>query len=165
MTYFTLTLLSVILAITVNSVSVYLQKHRRVYDKFDNGLMVHSIVITPCWVIFALLLSELNQVYEIDIPEYPVAGYLLIGIAICLFVASIRQIGSGALINANFFQKQETKPVKSGVYKYLKNPIYDSYFLVFIGLGLALSNATFFIIAGISFIGLNIIESKIERIE
>jgi len=120
-------------------------------------------VITPFWLTFVLLISGLNQAYGIDMPEYPSVGYLLIVIATSLFVVSIRQIGSGALVNANFFQKSRVKPISTGVYKFLKNPIYDSYSLLFMGLGFALSNAAFFVIAGVSFIGLNIIESKIER--
>jgi len=161
--YLTLTALSLVLAITVNSASVYLHRRWRIYDGFENGLLVHGLVITPFWLTFVLLISGLNQAYGIDMPEYPSVGYLLIVIATSLFVVSIRQIGSGALVNANFFQKSRVKPISTGVYKFLKNPIYDSYSLLFMGLGFALSNAAFFVIAGVSFIGLNIIESKIER--
>lgn len=112
-----------------------------------------------------MLLGNLNKMFSISIIKVPFIGYGLIAIAIGLFVVSTSQIGSGALVNVNFFQKNKTKYVTTGVYKYLKNPIYDSYFLLFIGLGFALSNAAFFIIAGLSFVGLNIIEGKIERIE
>lgn len=165
MGYLLLTSLILVLAIAVNSTSVYFQKDRRFYDRFDSGLLVHGLVITPLWLVFALLLAELNQTFGIDMPEYPIVGYLLIVVALSLFVMSIKQVGSSALVNANFFQKSKVKPISTGVYKFLKNPIYDSYFLLFIGLGFALSNAAFFIIAGISYIGLNIIESKVERIE
>lgn len=157
--------LSLVLAVAVNSTSVYRQKHRRTYDRFNNGLLIHILVIMPFWVLFVVLLSGLNQAYSINISKYPTFGYSLIVIAMLLFVTSIRQIGYGALVNANFFQKNIGKPVSKGVYKYLKNPIYDSYLLVFIGLGFVLANAAFFIIAGLSFVGLNIIEGKIERIE
>jgi len=165
MVYLILTTLSLILAVAVNSTSVYLQKHKLFYDKFERGLLVHGLTITPFWVLFALLLSGLNGTYKIDIPEYLGVGYLSVIIAIGLFVVSIRQLGLGALVNANFFKKNSIKPVSLGIYKLFKDPIYDSYFLLFIGLGFAMSNAAFFIIATISFIGLNIIESKVERIE
>ena len=165
MTYLLLTVFSFTLAVFVNSMSVYLQRQRHIYDKFENGLLVHILIITPFWLVFALLIGGLDQAYLIDMPKYPALGYLLVIIALALFVASIRQIGSGALVNANFFRKDKTKFINRGVYEYLKNPIYDSYSLLFIGVGFALSNAVFFIIAGFSFVGLNVIESKVERLE
>ncbi len=164
MTYLLLTIFSFNLAIFVNSMSVYLQRHNHSYDRFENSLLVHSLIITPFWVLFVLLVGGLDQAYKIDMPNFSVIGYALVLAAVGLFALSIKEIGSGALVNANLFRKNKTKPTLSGVYRYLKNPIYDSYLLLFIGVGFALSNAIFFIIAATSFFGLNIIESRVERI-
>ncbi len=163
MRYLMLTITAFILAITVNSTSVYLQKQWGIYKRFKHGMYVHGLVITPAWVLFILLLSGLNRHYTINIPHTGVAGPLLVLVAIVLFVAAISKIGSQALLNGNFFKK--VKIVNTGVYRYVKNPIYDSYALLFTGLGLTLHNGSFLIIAATSLLGLNVVESKIEQIK
>lgn len=162
MRYLIVTISAFILAITVNSTSVYLQKHRGIYTRCKHGMYVHGLVITPAWILFVLLLSGLNRHNTVNIPHTGVAGPFFVFIAILLFVAAISKIGTQALLNGNFFQKVEI--VNTGMYRYVKNPIYDSYALLFIGLGLTLHNGSFLIIAAVSLLGLNCIESKIEQI-
>jgi protein-S-isoprenylcysteine O-methyltransferase Ste14 len=82
-------------------------------------------------------------------------------VAVLLVAASIKTIGLQALTNGNFFGK--AKVTKSNIYRYLNNPIYDGYFLLFIALGLLYGNAVFYVLALQSFIGLNLIETYFER--
>jgi len=162
MSYFVLTSIIFVLAITVNSLSVFLQKRYRLYDKFHHGWMIHSLIILPFWLLFTILVSQLDSHYTapFDLPILTWLGYGLITMSIVMFTFAIREVGSQALVNGNFFGKG--KMVNSGIYRFLKNPIYDSYMLFFVGLGFSFSNAAFFFLAVISYIGLNAIESRVE---
>ena len=164
MSYFVLTSIIFVLAITVNSLSVFLQKQHSVYDKFHHGWMLHSLIILPFWLLFTILVSQLNRHYIVsfDLPVSTWFGYGLIMMGTVMFTFAVREVGSQALVNGNFFGKG--KIVNSGIYRFLKNPIYDSYVLFFLGLGFSLSNAAFFFFAVMSYIGLNIIESRVEVI-
>ncbi len=163
MRYLLLTITAFILAITVNSTSVFLQKQHGIYKRFKYGMYVHGLVITPAWALFILLLSGLNRRYIVTIPHTGVVGPLLVLVSSVLFVAAVSKVGTQALLNGNFFKKVEF--INTGVYRYVKNPIYDSYALLFIGLGLTLHNGSFLIIAIVNLIGLNVVESKIEQIK
>lgn len=156
-----ITCFSLLLAVAVNSCSVYLQKQRRIYDKFRHGLLVHGLIILPFWLAFGFLASTLGSNYRLPTIPLPALGYVLTAAAICMFVTAVYSLGPGSLVNSNFFKA--TAFTKKGIYKFLRNPIYDSYWLFFLALGFITSNAAFFIIAGLSFIGLNVIESRIER--
>lgn len=153
---------SLLLAVAVNSCSVYMQRRRRIYDKFRHGLLLHALVILPFWLLFGFLVSTLDKHYKLQTVSLPILGYLLVALATSIFIAAIYVLGPGSLINSNFFKAE--RATQKGIYKFLKNPIYDSYWLFFLALGFITSNAAFFIVAGLSFIGLNIIESGIERI-
>lgn len=159
--YLLLTLASFYLAVAVNSTSVYLQKTKRIYDRSRHGLVIHATIISVFWLIFVAFLSQLNLYSSIVLPLWPIVGYGLAASADILFAVSISAIGSGSLINANFFH--DAKVVSSSIYRYLKNPIYDSYALFFVALGFLYGNGSYIVIAVASFIGLNIIESNIER--
>jgi protein-S-isoprenylcysteine O-methyltransferase Ste14 len=156
------TSLSLLAAVAVNSCSVYMQRRRHVYDKFRHGLLVHALVILPFWLLFGLLVSTLDGHYKLQTMSLPVLGYLLTVLAALIFVAAVYVLGPGSLINSNFFKPEAF--TQKGIYRYLKDPIYDSYWLLFLALGFMTSNAAFFIIAGLSFVGLNVIESRMERI-
>lgn len=162
MSYMLITSFSLLLAVGVNSCSVYMQRHRRIYDKFRHGMLLHALIILPFWLLFGFLLSTLDKHYKLQTISLPMLGYLLVVLATSIFIAAVYVLGPGSLINSNFFEAGHA--TKKGIYKYLKHPMYDSYWLLFLALGFITSNAAFFIIAGVSFIGLNIIESRIERI-
>ena len=164
MTYLLLTALCFIAAVTVNSVSVYAQKDNKTYDKFRHGLLIHTLVITPFWAFFIAMVGGLNQAVNIVIPSIPGIGLVLIIVAASMLGLSIKEVGAQALVNGNFFSKKTTVHSKSGIYKFLRDPIYDGYFVMFIGYGLFYANAAFFVLATLSFLGLNVIESHIEKI-
>jgi protein-S-isoprenylcysteine O-methyltransferase Ste14 len=162
MSYMLITSVSLLLAAAVNSCSVYLQSHHRIYERFRHGLLLHTLIILPFWLLFGLLLSMLDKHYRLQTISLPILGYLLAVLAVSIFVAAVYVLGPGSLININLFNAR--RATRKGIYKYFKDPIYDSYWLLFLALGFVTSNAAFFIISGLSFISLNIIESAIERI-
>ncbi|WP_343576959.1 methyltransferase [Mycobacterium sp.] len=162
MAYMLATSFSLLLAVLVNSCSVYMQRRRGVYDKFRHGQLVHAVIILPFWLLFGFLASTLNMHYKLPGVSLPGLGYVLAVSAAVIFIAAVYILGPGSLINSNFFRPGAA--ASRGIYRYFKNPIYDSYWVFFLALGFVTSNSAFFIIAGLSFIGLNVIESRIERI-
>lgn len=162
MAFMLITCFSLLLAVAVNSCSVYLQKHRHIYDKYQHGLLLHALIILPFWLLFGFFAGTLDRNYRLPTVSLPALGYALAAAATFIFIAAVSTLGPGSLINSSFFT--QTIVAQKGIYKFLRNPIYDSYWLLFFALGLIASNAAFFIISGLSFIGLNVIESRIERI-
>lgn len=150
------------LTIIVNCVTVYLQKTRRIYDRFGrHALTIHSVIISIFWGLFVI--SEFvtsKSDWRLD-NTYPVIGYGIMALALSVFILAISEIGYKALSNGNFFG-QPTKNLQ-GIYRFIPEPIYISYTLWFVGIGLASSLKVFFVFAAISLIGLVVIESQIER--
>jgi protein-S-isoprenylcysteine O-methyltransferase Ste14 len=164
MGYLLLTCVMFALAIGINSGSVFAQKHFKFYNRWrNNGWLLHSLVILPFWTIFIYLLLNLNSHYLIRFQAVPVIGYIFFALATLLFGLAIREIGWQSLLNGNWFGRGKIS--HSGIFTFLKNPIYDSYLLAFIGAALAGGNAAYFVIALESYIGLNIIERQVEQIK
>lgn len=160
--YFLLTCMVLAIAVGINSTSVYAQKRFRFYDRHKNGWLWHSLTILPAWVVFVYLLINVNSHYELRFDSLPTIGYVLYTLAILFFGLAMHKIGWKSLLNGNWFGRG--KVARSGIFKYLKNPIYDSYFLAFAGAAFASSNAAYFIIALESYIGLNVIQSRVEQL-
>lgn len=163
MGYLLLTCVMFALAIGINSGSVFAQKRFGFYDRWpNNGWLLHSLVILPFWTIFIYLLINLNSHYLLRFQAVPFLGYVLFGLATLLFGLAICEIGSQSLLNGNWFGRGQIS--HAGIFNFLENPIYDSYLLAFIGAALAGGNTAYFVIALESYIGLNIIESQVEKI-
>jgi protein-S-isoprenylcysteine O-methyltransferase Ste14 len=156
---------ALVVAVAINSTSVYIQKQYKFYTRTfgSNGQIIHSFIIVPFWIIFIIFASQLqlNLLFQYTFTNLWIVGLLLLLTAVSLFVSAIKIIGNGALTNSNFFTPQ--KKVISGVYRYFKNPMYDSYALFFLGLGLIFSNWSYIILSVLVWILLNCIESKVEN--
>jgi protein-S-isoprenylcysteine O-methyltransferase Ste14 len=162
MEYLLLTCVMFALAIGINSGSVFAQKRVGLYNRWrNNGWLLHSLVILPFWTIFIYLLINLNSHYLLRFQAVPAIGYVFFGLATLLFSLAIHEIGWQSLLNGNWFGRGKIS--HAGTFKFLKNPIYDSYLLAFIGAALAGGNTAYFVIALESYIGLNIIERKVEQ--
>ncbi|MDI3313380.1 MAG: methyltransferase [Mycobacterium sp.] len=164
MGYLLLTCAMFALAIGINSGSVFAQRHLRFYNRWhNNSWLLHSLAILPFWAFFIYLVMNLNRHYLLRFQSMPVIGYVFFGLAILLFGLAIREIGWQSLFNGNWFDRGRIS--HTSVFKFLKNPIYDSYLLAFVGAGLVSGNMAYFVIALESYIGLNIIETKVEQIK
>lgn len=162
MGYLLLTCVMFALAIGVNSGSVFAQKRFEFYSRWrNNGWLLHSLVILPFWTIFIYLLINLNSHYLLRFQAAPVIGYIFYGLAALLFWLAIREIGWQSLLNGNWFGRGKISHL--GIFNILENPIYDSYLLAFIGAALVDGNAAYFVIGLESYIGLNVIEGRIEQ--
>lgn len=154
------TIVLLILAATVNSASVYAQKRFNYYNRFGkNGFFVHSLVISPIWLLFLYCSARIPLNTFIESNELKFLGILGIIISLLVFTIAIRQLGSQALANGIFFGK--SKLTHSGIYQYLSDPIYDSYVLTAISVGIITGNANYFPIAAVLWLMLKI-ESFIE---
>ncbi len=153
---------ALILAIGVNTITIYLQKTRGLYDRFGkNAGRVHGIIISIFWGLF--IISEFlisNSSWRIA-ESYAVVGALVMSLALVIFIAAIKQIGFQALGNGNFFGSP-TRKLK-GVYNYIPEPIYVSYTVWFLGIGLITAQKGFFVLAILSIVGLIGVESRVEQ--
>ncbi len=153
---------ALVLAILANSAAVYLQKTRDIFKRFgSSAFTVHSLLISIPWGFFILTEFLANKSsWRLD-HTYPEIGYVIMAIALALFIAAIQQIGVNALGNGYFFGRPYRK--LGGIYRYVPEPIYWSYTIWFAGIGLVTSLKVFFIFSIISIIGLVGFESWIER--
>lgn len=163
MEYLVLTSVVFAVAIGINSGSVYAQKHHKFYDQWRNGWALHSVIILPAWIAFIYLLVNLNNQYKIQFDSVPAVGYALLILAAILLVLAIREIGWQSLSNGNWFGRGKIS--RGSIFKFLKDPIYDSYFLAFTSGAFTSGNAAYFILAAESYIGLNLIESHVEDVK
>ncbi|GAC1652970.1 MAG: hypothetical protein NVS4B6_29450 [Mycobacterium sp.] len=164
MGYLLLTCVMFAVATGINSGSVYAQKHFQFYDRWrHNGWLLHSLVILPFWAIVIYLLMNLNSHYLLRFRTVPIVGYVFFALATLLFVLALHEIGWHSLLNGTWFGRGSIS--HAGIFNFFKNPIYDSYLLSFIGAALAGGNVAYFVIALESYIGLNIIESRVEKIK
>lgn len=92
-----------------------------------------------------------------------VLGYLLVLAGLVLSGDSLRRLGLKKAMGYRFFNPQEKTWVQKGFYSKLKNPIYDGFVLIFIGLGLSRGISFDFYLALVSFILLNLILAPIEN--
>lgn len=152
-----------VLAITVNCLTVYLQKKHQIYDRFgDNAHKIHSLVIAFFWLAFiAFYMYFESQLTGATTFKSPILGYSLKLISLIIFYLSIKQIGSGALTNKDLFSGEWKK--LSGVYKYVNEPIYTSYTLFILGSAFVNGVDAFYYMSLISLVGLQIIEATIEN--
>lgn len=164
MGYLLLTCVMFAVATGINSGSVYAQKHFGFYDRWrHNGWLLHSLVILPSWITVVYLLMTLSNHYVLRFRAVPILGYSFFTLATLLFGLALSEIGWQSLFNGTWFGRGSVS--HAGIFKFLENPIYDSYLLSFIGAALASGNMAYIVIALESYIGLNVIESRVEQID
>ena len=152
-----------ILAIAVNSASVYAQKKSVFYPRFGkHAHTVHSIIISVFWLTFVVsyVLMEANATNNFF--QNVALGVGLKAVSVVLFLLSLKEIGPGALSNKNLFTGRNKQ--LGSVYKYIREPMYMSYTLFIFGSGVLTGEITFYILGIICIIGLQIIEAKSESV-
>jgi protein-S-isoprenylcysteine O-methyltransferase Ste14 len=153
-----------ILAILINCTAVYLQKRHSIYDKFGrNAHNLHAAIISVFWLFFIVsyVWLETQTPAGTAYSDSLIATFLKV-IAVLLFYLSIKQIGVSALTNKDLFTNKRRK--LSGVYLYIREPIYLSYTIFIFASGMATGIEAFYYMSIISFIGLQFIEAKIESL-
>jgi protein-S-isoprenylcysteine O-methyltransferase Ste14 len=153
------------LAVAVNCASVHAQKRHRVYDRLGRwGWPAHIALLVLVWgaaiACMALLVGKVTW----SLPGWVKPIGLALGVAGSLmFGAAIRELGIQSLFNGNFFGRASF--TDRGIYRVLSNPMYDAYCVLLVSLALRRADAVYLLLAVESFIGLNVIEARIERID
>ena len=151
-----------ILTIAINSLLVYFQKTRQIYNRFGKrAFLVHSLVLTLVWggFIFTEFLTANSSWRFAD--KYPGAGLLFLSLGLSMYLLAIKEIGGNAMGNGYFFGYPLRK--LGGIYRFIKEPIYWSYAVWFAGWALFTGQKVFLLYVIISIIGLIGIESRVER--
>lgn len=153
-------------ATAIDTASVAIQQKSALLTRFfgSRAWYVHLAVIIPAWVWFLALARRLGERAYWPLP--PVVrpfGIPVLAVGVILFVLAFRELGFAGMANGYFFGRTRKTPVRSGVYRLLKNPMYDSYAVILIGVGLYTTNAAYLLLAGESLVLLNLVEARVEN--
>ncbi|MBW3591817.1 MAG: phosphatidylethanolamine N-methyltransferase family protein [Actinobacteria bacterium] len=166
MRHLALTMVAFALAAGVNTGSVALQSRTGVMTRRfgARAWYVHLGLTLPAWGAFIFLLVDLGHHVRWPLPaELMGAGVALLLVGIGLWVATFIQLGLERVANGYFFGRGPTEAVEGGVFRWLRNPMYDSYFMVFLGLALFKANAVYLLMAAESYLLFNVIEARVEN--
>ena len=166
MTYLLLTIAIFAFAAGVNTGSVAFQQRTRwLTRRFGRGAWwVHMAVVVPGWALFLYVEIKLGRhlVWPLPVVLRPL-GWGLFALAAVLFVASFGQLGLRRTFNGYFFDSGSPKLVSGAIYRWLENPMYDGFWISFVGLALIQANAAYLVLAAASYLLLNRCEAKIEN--
>lgn len=155
-----------LLAITVHSLSAWLQRRHKMYDHLGPmAWTTHQFVIAPAWILFFMMTTQLGRFADWPMPiNLPEIGWLLLLIAILLMASALRVMDIQVLTNGWLFDKGPRHTHRQGIYNYMANPFYDGLALVYLAVALIANNAAFIVVAGILHLLLNHIQARLENI-
>lgn len=124
-------------AVLVNAVAIYAQKKWSLFDLFigkKHAYLVYvGLVSLTCLEVVGVSVFIPMSKWSFTSVWY--LGIFAIYFAVKIFASSIKESGAGAIVRKDFFD--ERTPKKLGpVHKKYKYPVYGSYVLFYIGLGL-----------------------------
>lgn len=166
MTHLLLTMAAFALAAGINTGSVALQLRTGLLTRRygSKAWYVHLAAVTPAWLLFLYLLSNIGRHRGWALPEQlRPAGIFILVIASGLWLWAFTQLGPERTANGNIFGRGPAEPVDKGPFRLLRNPMYDSYLLAFVGLALWKANAQYFLLALESYLLLNVLEARVEN--
>ncbi|MBI2589053.1 hypothetical protein HYW35_02535 [Candidatus Saccharibacteria bacterium] len=153
-------------AVTTNTVSVLLQKKYKLYNRLSKryGAYIHGGIILPFWALFFAIVFYYAFSYGelTDGLLNATVSIFLVVISLYLIYASIRTLGFWSLVNGNFFNKGQQSHAKQSVYGHLQNPMYIGFELLVASLAIAYETYFLLVIAGLMFIGLNLVQARFE---
>jgi protein-S-isoprenylcysteine O-methyltransferase Ste14 len=153
-------------AVTINTASVSVEQETRALSRRfkDRAWHVHLALVTPPWALFVGLLPGLNR----PVP-WPLGrrlrrlGTAFMVVAAGVWLDAFARMGPERTANGYFFGRGPREPVTGGVYRWLRNPMYDAYALALAGSGLQSGNAAFLALAGEAYLLLNFVEARVEN--
>lgn len=149
-----------------NTLSVAWQQKRHWFTRRfgKQAWYVHLALTTPIWGLFLVLQGRLgSQVHWPVAPELKPAGVALWAVGVALLLATSWQLGLTRTFNGYFFGRGRKEPVNGGVFRWLRNPMYDSFCILFVAEAFWLGNAVYLVLAAESFLLLNQIEARVEN--
>lgn len=154
------------LAAAVNTSSVALQQRHRYLTRSlgQTGWYAHLALITPPWALFLLSLAKLDKGNRWRLPaQMRPLGAPVLAAAGLLWAAAFKKLGPARMANGYFFGAADSGPVTDGVFRWLENPVYDSYALALVGQALLRSDARYLVLAAESMLLLNGLEASVEN--
>jgi protein-S-isoprenylcysteine O-methyltransferase Ste14 len=133
----------------------------------SRAFSIYNVITLIPWTAFALVYLVLQFTPHPALPWeglwLQVFGGLLIfiGASVALWVAIL--LGPAKLNGLRFFKPLREEQVVSGPFRWLKNPMYTGYFLVFLGVALLKNSLYDLAIALESLLLLNNIQARIEN--
>jgi len=129
-----------------------------------NAWHAHLLLIAPSWLAFLASLPGVARAVALPLPRRGrPAGWALVAVSVGLWLAGYRQLGLERTANGYFFGRGASQPVSGGIFRWLRNPMYDSYALAFAGSALVSANAVYLLVAAESVLLLNFFEAKVEN--
>jgi protein-S-isoprenylcysteine O-methyltransferase Ste14 len=115
--------------------------------------------------VLIVILSFFNNKIRIGIIEVPLIIHI-IGIAFMLLGLSIRMVSMrqlGKYYSTLLFTNKDHQLITTGMYKYIRHPIYSGDIVFYLGYGFALSNYIVFMLIMVAFISAYLIRIKQEE--
>jgi len=161
-----LTMLAFAVATGVNTASVEIQQRRQWLTRCfkDWGWYVHLALIAPGYLWFFSLLRGLGSQARWPLPRTLRRLGMPLGLlAAALGLGALGQLGPAGALDGYFFGRSKPNRVSGGVFRWLRNPMYDSYVLAFVAAACRKQNAVHLLLAAESFVLLNLIEASVEN--
>lgn len=166
MTHLVVTTVVFALAAGINTASVALQQKTSIFTRRfgPSAWYVHLAVITPGWLAFLFLVAGVSRHFRWALPDLlRPAGVALVLAAVALWLIAAIQLGPERIANGHFFERGPRTALGTGLFRWLRNPVYDSYALAFVGVGLASANGVYLLLAGESYLLCNLMEARVEN--
>ncbi len=148
----------------VNTLSVASQLRWRFLKRLagQRAWNLHLALITPAWVLFAASLPRVRDDPRLALRPRRRLGLAVLGLGGCLWLAAAREIGMTRVLNGDAFGVAPPRRLRTGPYRWLADPIYDSYALSLWGLAMVTGRGAYACLGLESLIVLNLIEARVE---
>lgn len=153
-----------IAVVIINSVAVYLQRRFKLYTQLFGRYdwAAHVILLSIIWTVFILGLILIKPpVWKSPAGLWPL-GALVALLGISMIAVTVKRLGIEGTLNGWFFGRGPKEHLRGGVFR-LQNPMYIGFVLSFVGTAFWLENAFYIVMAGLSFLLLNVLQARIER--
>lgn len=154
------------LAAGVNTASVWAERRCRLLSRLfgKRAFAAHVALISPPWAVAVAMIASTGGSTRLRLP-HPLRplGWCLCALAAVVWVDAFRRMGPRRTANGDFFDRDAPEPVLTGVYRLLRNPMYDAYALGLAAAALATGSPAYLPLAAESFLLLNLVEARIER--
>ena len=165
-TFFLINMILVFLTIIVEFLMFYLQRKGRYMDKWfgDQAFFVHSLITLLLWT------ATWISIIAFQFAEHPsfhnslslqIFGWTLAIIGVSIATLGYKELGLRRSLGVNFYE-EGTELEESGIYKWIKNPEENGYWIMLIGLALA-TDSLYNLVLAIEFIVLMIPHQKLEN--
>lgn len=157
-----------LLTISHGSFLVYARKHSAApavqrMRWWQIHLTVNGILWIAAFVWIVALQFVLPRVDVLDVSRAIGITMAIVGILIVGYTRHL--LGREQAMGVRFFFPERLRRVNSSLYRYLRNPMYDGFLLVLVGLGLSLGIQGDYLLAVVSFVLLNVSLAQIENFQ